>query len=266
MPHKIAHKFKQQKRTHLLKKLLLISILVIVVFGALFYSTNKALKVTGIDVSGNERIATEDVRDFAKEILNGGALSFWIKENIIFFGAKNMSDALKKQFSAINQVEVSRNFLKRSIEIKIEERSSWAVWCQIAEESSKKCFYMDDEGIIFRRSPKFLGGLVLKVKDERTEEFKLGDEVIEKVVFKKLQDFIDMIKIDRGLSIKEIQISPELKIELLSSAGFKIIVDAETNFKRASENLTLFLNTISEKRLSSIEYVDFRFEDRAFYK
>ncbi|QQG46306.1 MAG: FtsQ-type POTRA domain-containing protein [Candidatus Niyogibacteria bacterium] len=260
MPNEIAHKFKRHKRLLFLRRFAFTLAALITVLVIFVYAENKILRITKIEVRGNERISAEDVRNYVNQILNRGFLSLWPKENIIFFSAENLAEDLKKQFSAINQIEISRKIWQRSVEIQIGERDNWAVWC------GQKCFYIDSGGIIFQEAPLFLGELLLKIKDERQIALELGSRIMDEQIFINLNAFVRRLEEDRGFSIKNIEIKTGPEFWLYSENGLKIIVDAETDFDRASENLAIFINNIPKEKFGNVDYIDLRFRDKTFYK
>lgn len=267
MPLEISYKFRRRKRQLFLKRISIISFIFVSVFLGAAYFADRSLRVTEIKVLGIEGISDAEIKNYAGDFLGEGLLFSWFKENIIFFKPKNLEEELKKQFSAINNIEVSRNFMKKTVEIQIGERDNWAVWC------GQKCFYMDNEGIIFKEAPKFFGQLFLKINDEREVAFKIGDRVIDALVLKNLNDFMDKSG-GAGLMIKNMDVNEGGEFLLyfknetasMKDTELKILLDAQTDFGAAYENLKLVLNEVFEKKVNKIDYIDLRFKDKVFYK
>lgn len=269
MPLEISHKFRRKRRQIFLKRIFIISFVFMLVFWGAAYVADRSLRVAEIRVLGTEGISEAEIKNYAGDFLGRGFLSSWFKENVIFFRPNNLEEELKKQFSAINNIEVSRNFAKKTVEIQIRERDNWAVWC------GQKCFYMDAGGVIFKEAPKFFGQLFLKVDDERKIPFKEGDQVMDTVVLKNMKnEFMNRAE-NLGLKIKNIEIKENREFWLYSDyentelnwkSPFKMILDAETDFGKAGENMALFLESAAKEKIKRIDYVDLRFKDKIFYK
>lgn len=255
MSKEIALKFRRHKRALFLKRLFLTVAFFITVSIGLFFGAYKVLTVENIKVSGAERLSGEDIADYAKE-----------KQGPLFLDSAELVEALKAQFSIINNAEIGRNFWKRALEIQIEERENWAVWCGTDPINTEKerCFYIDEEGIIFKESPQFSGQLFLKIKDGRAYEFKEGSRVIDENFFKNLRNFLGHLESSSKISVKSIEINDGPEFWLYSD--FKIIVDPQTDFERALENIALFLDSAEKEKVGQIEYIDLRFKDKIFYK
>lgn len=255
MSKEIALKFRRHKRALFLKRLFLIVAFFITASIGLFFGAYKVLTIENIEVAGAERLSGEDIADYAKK-----------KQGPLFLNLAELAEALKAQFSIINNAEISRNFWKRTLEIQVEERENWAVWCgsDPINIEKEKCFYIDEGGVIFKESPQFSGRLFLKIKDRRAYEFKEGGRVIDEEFFKNLKNFLGHLEKNSKISVKSIEISDRAEFWLYSD--FKMIIDAETDFERALENIALFLDSAEKEKIGQIEYIDLRFKDKIFYK
>ncbi len=260
MPLEVARKFKSQKRRLFFKLFFWGSFFIIAFAVASVYIVQQTFHVNKIEIAGNERVQTSDIQARVASLLENKPFFFWPEENILFLSPENIASGIKNQFSAIDRIKINRDFFNKDLRITIKEKDGWAVWC------SEKCFYMDDGGIIFQPAPQFLGGLVFKITDKRAENFKLGDAVIKKDELDGLKSFMNDAERKNGFRIKTADIVLGPVFWLYADSGLKIALDSETDFKRAAENLTLFINSIPENKLKTADYVDLRFSDKIFYK
>jgi len=54
-------------------------------------------------------------------------------------------------------------------------------------------------------------------------------------------------------------------LNIVLKSGWFLVIDLETDFGRALENLTIALNEIGERK-EKLEYADLRFADKIFYR
>ncbi|MEK7566624.1 MAG: FtsQ-type POTRA domain-containing protein [Patescibacteria group bacterium] len=260
MRGEIAYKFERQKRLLFLRRVFLAIIVFAVSTAAVFYGAGRLFRLSNIEIAGNERVNTDDLRSQIKQTLSQNSIPLWPEENIIFFNSESLAEALKKQFAAIDAVDISRDIWRKSLTVEVKERNTWAVWCQHA------CFYVDGGGILFEPAPQFLGDLILKIIDERSDNFSLGDRIMDLKTLSGVQKFAEQIKKNSGLSVKNIRILPETELWLDTDGDFKIVLDPETDFDRAYENLAIFLKSAAEEKINEIDYIDLRFQDKTFYR
>jgi len=134
------------------------------------------------------------------------------------------------------------------------------VWCKSI------CFYADSAGVLFERAPQFFGDLILKIADERPDDFGPGERIMDLTTIEGVQKLTSQIKKNNGVSLKSITIKTENELWLYTDGGFRIIIDSGTDFDRAYENFTIFLKSADKNKINKIEYIDLRFQDKTFYK
>ena len=144
----------------------------LVAFLALFWVATYS-KYFQISISGNKKISSQEIENLTKNYLAQKA--FIPKKNIIFLKKANLSQDLEKNFLIIKNTIIKKK-LPNELQIKIEERPEYAVWCQniqIAYQDSKsqqgeqsystssnalivsdQCFFSDEFGMIFQETSK----------------------------------------------------------------------------------------------------------------
>ena len=132
------------------------------------------------------------------------------------------------------------------------------VWC------ASQCFWFSRDGVILAESPKTEGSLIKTAETSLTKEYKVGDQALPSDEAKNLYAIVDIMRqfdfnfsrIDLGdLSLKEAVITlesgPKFYFSLKFSSDFAVPV---------IESL------IKSGEISNLQYIDFRMENRAYYK
>jgi cell division septal protein FtsQ len=179
-----------------------------------------------------------------------------------FLGAKNLLAWDEKEVdvskTALASAIISRDWLRQSIHIIIQERERLAIWCDMHEF----CYWIDRSGFLFEEAPKTEGSLILTVFDSETEMVK-GTRVIEDRFSANLTKLITGIT-ELKFPIKKLSFERKLQeLRMETYAGpdifFSIRFDPELNLTS--------LRTLQEKiGLKGIRYIDLRVENRMYYK
>jgi len=261
MSRKTVSSFKRRQRARLLFKIVLTLLVFSAVFGFSSLSIERAFKIEDISISGASRVDENKLAEAVRILLDGKKAFFLSEANPFFFDAEELTDYLKKEFPAIEDISAERDFLEKRLILTLSERKGWAVWC------AKSCYYLDNQGVLFQPAPQFFGGLILKITDERPQDFNQGGQILDGSFFASFKKFIEDAEKTGKTAIRNIKITPNRSFWLESSAGWKIFIDEETNLDKAVENLGLFLDSEAFKNASgSVDYIDLRFPDKGFLK
>ncbi|MBU4348616.1 hypothetical protein KJ671_03915 [Patescibacteria group bacterium] len=155
---------------------------------------------------------------------------------------------------AFLNVVIKKKWIQRGLEIRIDERERFAIWCF---SDKAKCYWIDKEGIIFKEAPSTNGSLVLSVFDLREEGLGLGSIVEEKRFVKNLIVVLENLN-KTGFSVKKIIFDKDLKeLHVNTFEGPNLFFSVRFD---VSENI-LSIKNIEHK---NIEYIDLRVENK-FY-
>ncbi|MBI3459047.1 hypothetical protein HY061_02170 [Candidatus Azambacteria bacterium] len=214
---------------------------------------------------------------------------FFYKNNLLI-NSKNLNDYLINNFLEIDSIDIEKNFLKKKLTIKISAREGIGIFCsspiikesdasatsqksinlesKIQNSKSPLCYWFDKNAFLFKETPELIGALVLRITDERGEEFKLKSKPFDKKMVNVFINFKDLIKKYVNFEINDFLITPELYPDLLArtTLGFDIKFESE----RYEEALIKFREIIDKKipeiNLQKIKYFDLRTKDRLYYK
>ena len=247
---------RYRKKKRRFKGILLLTCLIfLIVLGyILFFSP--IFKIRSIEVSGNKEVEAEEIKN-----------SFTYG-NIFLVSENKIKNDLIKKIPKIGDLEISKNLIKRSIKLTIEERGRLGIACQVKEET-EDCFYIDKKGIIFEDAPQTSGSLILLIKDYSQREFYLGKKIFEQ----RIVDFISQARQDLsseiGLTALDFNVLsfPLKDLKVMTNEGWYIIFDLEGDIKNQLLSLKAALEEkiLGEER-KNLEYIDLRIENRIYYK
>lgn len=261
MSEKLASSFQRRRRTRLLTKFSLFLLAFILFLGGILAAGENTFTIKEVSAEGAFRVNEKDLINASKEYLRQKKLLFLTKANHLFFDSDDMAEYLKKNFAPIEEILIERNFFKRGLRIVITERKAWAVWCQ------NSCFYLDNQGVLFQPAPRLFGELILKIADERPGDFHSGGQILNGEFFNSFKLFMEELASVQKIAVLSVRITPDNSFWLETAAGWQILLDSETDFNRAKENLKLFADSSALKeKLDNLDYIDLRFPDKGFYK
>src|SRR3990167_8753180 len=216
MSQKTVSNFKRRQRTRLSLKISLAFLVFSGILGLSLLSVERAFKIKDISVSGASRAEKDRVGESVRNFLDEKKAVFLSRANPFFFDKDELADYLKKEFPPIETVLVERDFLDKKLNLTLNERKGWAVWC------AKSCYYLDNQGVLFQPAPQFFGGLILKITDERPQDFNQGGQILDGSFFASFKKFIEDAEKTGKTAIRNIKITPNRSFWLESSAGWKI--------------------------------------------
>ena len=248
-----------------------------VIYSSLFHIT----QIYADDKQINADIINELKSFFANQSI---ITNFLGSDNILIWRKEKISEFLKNHPS-IAELTIKKDYIKRQIEISVKEREKFGIWCQQTQidaddkqinadisvnprenqrESATKCWWFDENGILFAEAPAVEGSLIKKVADFSGRQIKTGDLISEQpfaVNLIKIFELVEKMNLNiQSLKLENLQLQ-EVVAEL-SGEGPKIYFSLKFDPNFNSAALQSFKNFDWEK----IDYIDLRVENRAYYK
>lgn len=221
----------------------------------LFFSK---FQVSSVIVSGNNSVQSEVLQNIAWNNINKN-----ISKSIFLTGPKIISKNILDGFPQIESAKVSKEF-PQTITIEVKERTIFAVFCQTDD---KKCFYIDENGIIFKileQIPENISVIRQLIEDK---EVFTGERVVEKNIIGVISEVKRNLKDNFQIDVKSAIISTPFRLNIETSENWQIYfnLDSETDLQIAKMNL-LLKDEISASARKTLQYIDLRFKARAYYK
>jgi len=281
-----------------------------IIFGGLFFCLSIALGyflifspifwIQEIEVEEIKNVPVSEIEEIARNNLEGKLWQLIPRKSFILLPVDNIKQDILDSFPGIRAVTVEKrkpNFLNldqissgASLYIKAEERESIGIWCQLKEEEMdeatistttdqiisfedriNKCFYIDQEGIIFRESLLVSGNLVVNIYSQIKDSVDLRKKITSKEVIdfilsanKKLPQ-IETIDGNR-LDILGFEIISIESLEVVTSFGWQIYFNPSFPLDSQLNALEMVLLQDIKENYSVLEYIDLSIEGRVYYK
>lgn len=288
---------ENEKRVRRSRYFILISILgiicVFVVLGAWVIFHSRLFSIQDINISGNERVSQEEIAAFLKSRILEEA--FWKHvlgfQNILVWPKKLTEDDLKF-LPQLKSIEIEKRFRERKVNVQVKERKPFGIWClfpqtQInadnnplitAETSSSdidvnppydqrgsaSCWWFDEEGVLFEKALAAEGNLIPAVDDYSRDKLGLGSAVLPEDFMSNLISIFRVLR-DSGVSVKEVRLE-DIGLEEIKAATYD---GPELYFSLripADNALTVISSLAGKADFKNLKYIDFRVENRAYYK
>lgn len=253
----LAEYYKRKKRASLSRKIAFY-------FLSLFLSTLAIwgfLWIPYFRISHISTIGADNELDVKKSIL-----SYLVSMNKFFLPNNHFAFLSTKQIEAVLKetgfgLASAEKVFPNSLIIKFEKAEPWLMACKTQEE----CYYVDEKGAISARAPIFSELPLPQIRFKNTADIKLGDSAVsaENIAFLKIW-FENLKTIDaRPLAIEYLK-EEEIKISL--KEGWFIHLTKNSDPQKLFTDLKLLLDQKIKDSRSKLEYIDLRFENKAFYK
>ena len=238
-------------------------ILILVILSGVFYlvSFSNFFQVKRTEISGNQRVPSENLENILKEEIEQEIL-FLSSKSIFLVNFNKIRERLLTEFPQIAKVDLKRNFPDKIL-VQIKERKPMAIFCQPQPEEN--CVLIDEEGIIIEQvSIKDLPKLA-KIMGN-IDSPRLGEKVIEKNYLASILEIQRELTLNQKIEIKKF-IPLEGKLTVYTLENWQIFFDPWGDILDQILNLTILLKEkIPPENRRNLEYIDLRFGDRVYFK
>lgn len=224
------------------------------VLGGLFILLGKPMQFETIKIIGAHPGTIRELEQlFIKEAQNLPWAALLGYRNILLWP----SGELQSQDPRLSGSRVKRDILNKRLEIILPERERILVWC------GEICYWLDGGGRSMEEAPKTDGTLVPTINATGAENYSLGYPVIPPELFGNLR---------RVLSIFQSIGMPEMRLNV-DVSGKELIAQTDglatiyLNLKNDPEIIAEPLRRLIKfPGLNKLSYVDFRIENRVYYR
>lgn len=262
-----SSKIKTIKRRRRLKKYFRIFLIIVLIGGLVYlvffsdFSTIKTIEVRGQDEEKN--IEIKSYLDNYLSTKNYGVFKYLTTKNYLVFSLlKNeISQNLFSNYYYLANFDFDFDFKNQKIVLNIFLKEPVATVCSL-----NNCFYLDSLGKIMEETTKSQKIGIL-IEDQSTTTFKIADNYLTSNELSILNEFFKKT---------ELMIKPNyVELNDASKAGkYAKIITADGYYVLISFNLPVefsysVLESLSTKQIidfENLEYLDLRFNDKAFYK
>jgi len=240
-------------------------ILVLLIIGAFFYFLLffDKFQVKNIVISGNQKVRIEDIKAIVMENITKNMLVF--KSQSIFLASlSDLNSQIRDKFPEISSASTKRKLFDTLV-VNIQERNPALVFCSLFE-GKDSCCLLDNTGVAFENVEDRNRGLPI-VRQDGLSKTALGQEVLAQGLAGYIVEAQKSLNEKFGIDIKSAEIISDARMDALTSEGWEIHFNLAADMGLQITKLSLLLEKeISAESRGTLQYVDLRFQDRAYYK
>ncbi len=236
---------------------------------AWFFLRAPLFRVDAVTVTGESTVSAGDAIALVQSAaLRDRGFLYWKA----FLGYRNMlvwPSALSAADLAWNPrlsaVTLSKDYLSHTITIKVTERAPFGIWCFVPSGgANESCYWFDDTGFMFARTLDTQGNLIYVVHDSSQADRGLAREILPDEFAPNLLSIINVLRAS-GIGVQDIALK-DLSLEEVDVATAEGPALYFSMRFPADEDLPVLENLMAKPDFSKLQYVDFRVENRAYYK
>lgn len=200
-------------------------------------------------------------------------LFFFPTKSIFLIRPRHIKQVILEKYSQIGKVWLKRK-LPSLLIVEIRNRQASANWCQDLSLAQEKCFFIDDQGIIFEEvfTMQQPPDLVIISQEEIARE--PGQRAIEEETMTLILDIKRELAKDRQIEIEKFVMAPDRLVAKVGEwpgrseqrGGSEIYFDLEGDIKEQIFNLGMLLEKETVLKDSQIQYIDLRFGNKVYYR
>ncbi|MFA5933950.1 MAG: hypothetical protein WC795_01885 [Candidatus Paceibacterota bacterium] len=277
-----VEEMKTARRKRIYKRIAFSGTLLLILIGLVSaFSKHQKLLINDIVVSGNNIIEKKDIEQIINNSLSGNYVHLFARRDFLIYPKNKIERDLKEEFKRIINLNVSLlNY--RTLSVDLTERKGEYLWCgdSFPEVDARSvisiCYFSDSNGYIFDKAPYFSGNAYFKfytgISDPNNP---IGASALSTLEFKNILAFKNGLA-SFGILTDTFLINSDSDYEFLILAqgsinAPRIIFKKDQAYEKLLADLESALSaeplaTDFKAKLSSLEYLDLRYDNKVYYK
>ncbi len=273
---------KEKHKKELFSKIIFfgaIILAVIIIFGLVYtVCYSGVFKIKKISISGLQGISSDELTANLKDFfIKNSAIASFLGSNNILVWQTDPKEFLK-EYPQLENLDIEKDYFSREVSINATEREKFGIWCaqtpnnaeqaqpqNNAENSASQCGWFDKSGVLFAEAPIIETEILNRVNDSSGRNINIGDTVLPSEFMPNLAAIFDILD-KENLNTKTVYLDDLALQEVYTKAASgdpKIYFSLNFN----PEFSLAAINSLKDSgQWSKIGYVDFRVENRAYYK
>jgi len=276
------HRRKRKRRFYFSLVAALVIVYFVTVVSAWVILKSPVFSATSIEITGNSTVATDDIRLLLYSRLLAGpwrGLKALLGFRNMLIWPPGFSGADLIFLPPLKSLSIKKDYRNHRVLVAVLERKPEGIWClqtqtdadgtlTDAEGSLRKsasgCWWFDDEGVVFRKALNTSGSLIRIVHDYSQSKLGLNSKVLGGGFMPSLLSVFRVLE-SSGLGVKEIRLNDISlqELEVSTYDGPKIYFSLRFP---ADNDLAVIESLMPKSGFKTLEYIDFRVENRAYYK
>ncbi|MFH1551984.1 MAG: FtsQ-type POTRA domain-containing protein [bacterium] len=298
-------RFQRKKKKFPLKRIffggLFFCLLVVLIYFFIFSSflQIKKIQVGFSDLSVLSDFESEIIK-ITQDNLEKKLWKFVPQKNILMAPINKIRNDILDRFPEIKEINFNRK-IPDVLKIEIQERKSIGIWCGMKYEENEEskegeeniatttteikevegktppkkeitdCFYIDNQGIVYKEAPLMSGSLILNIYSFRDDQVNIRDEVVTLEIINSIlliKEKLPEIKLTDGELLRAIDFEVFSIIDLRVNTSFNWQIYFNPFFSIDSQlnALEIVLREEIKEDYHSLEYIDLTSEGRVYYK
>jgi cell division septal protein FtsQ len=252
---KVKKRFKRKESILKNRFFWLSSFILILVFGLSYlFIFSQIFRIEEIKISNTDDFLRIKVEEVVKSEIG---------KNIFLVNLKKINKEILSQFPEIAQLNLKRKF-PRIISIQIETREPVGIWCY---QSHDKCFFIDEEGIIFKAiGEESIEGKIIILSLKEGEIFTLGEKILVPQILELILEIEKELEENLKIAIEDFTIVSEKRLNVKTKENWEIYFNLKKDIGLELTKFKVLLEKeIPPEERRNLEYIDLRFE-KIFYK
>ena len=268
---------KQKKKKERRRRLWWLAVVVIVfgvgLFGVWVVELSPIFHINRFAVTGNSAVASADILTLLQASMSRHrtlAFSLLGIDNMLAW-PKALATSDVALIPQLADVALQKNYGGHTLAAAVTERVPLAIWCEMPPADAngnpsgdESCFWFDDTGMLFQKAFDTEGSELFAVHDYTQTGLGVSGKILPDMFVPNLISVLGAIKTS-GLTIKEVA-QNDLSLEEIDVSTYNGPVLYFSLRFSAAEDVPVLEQLMQKPDFNSLHYVDFRTENRAYYK
>lgn len=226
------------------------------------------LQVKKIEISGVQSVnSAELLADLKNFLVRKSKIASFLGADNILVWQTDVSPFLNN-YPLFKNFGIKTDYFSRKINIEAKERERTGIWCLnniLGNDENNDCFWFDNDGVAFSRAPLVETEILIKVNDSSGRNLKIGDLVLPQNFFENLTAIFKVLE-ESNLKVKTLNIG-DLSLAEISTEKSNLNPRIYFSLRFNPEFSMAAINSLKNSgKWNKIGYVDFRVENRVYYK
>lgn len=297
-----SHKRRKRRRAYFVFISVFLAVYFLLLAACWLVLKSPFFRVSSVVISGNKAVASSSIKDLLfSRVLRGKSLNALLGFGNILIWPKELDSADLVFLPQIKTLGIEKNLGDRKVTVTVEEREPYGIWCLMArtdasstqtgadnsqtnpesqrgsalsqrEPASDSCWWFDDEGFIFKRAPAAEGSSLVVVDDYSQDKLGLNFKVLPPEFIPNLFSIFRVLGASNlnvkgvelnNLALQELEVLTYPSTPLGASDGPKLYFSLRFP---ADYTLQVIESFYAKPGFGKLQYLDFRVENRVYYK
>jgi cell division protein FtsQ len=275
------YKLKKPKKSIIKKPIfwIIFFLFVAIIFIFYFFVFSSIFQVKNIEISGNEKVQSNDIQDFISNNISQKIISIKIwsleSKSIFLINYKKLNKEILDNFPAIESIKIGKK-LPQTITVEITDRITFGAFCDYFASADangglppdkEECFLIDQNGIIFESLPQVSENMIIVRNPLDIKQVLVGENVIAENIIGIISKIDNNLRNNLQINIKEAAVSSPLRLNITTNENWEIYFDLDSDIDMQITKMNLLLSgEILTDARKNLQYIDLRFKDKAYYK